>query len=170
MVSKFPDVASRLTHVMEVCGYPSQAALMDAIGRRSAQWGSWVKRGNYGNGGDMLLKEVTGVSIDWLKTGQGEPFPNGPIRCSGAGPADVGLADRLAKTEQALDVLAGVVAALLRAMRRESPSAAADVAAALEKAAGRPDAPAFLPELLAVVEPPGRGSVGGGAPHPRKRK
>lgn len=169
MVS-FPSIESRLEHVRVTCGYPSQAALMEAIGRKPAQWGSWVQRNNYGRDGDTLLKEVTGVSIDWLKSGKGEPFPNGPILFLGAQAASPGLADRLARIEADVDALGGVLAAVIKAVGRLAPPEAAAIASALGTAVrGRPNAPALLQELADVAQRAAAAPSGAGAPKPRKR-
>lgn len=60
--------------------YGSQSALADAIGKTPGQLGDWVS-GRRVPGGDILIliRKVTGVSVDWLLTGEGEMYaPKSP--------------------------------------------------------------------------------------------
>ena len=56
---------------------------MKAIDEAPSQYGNFVSRESVGTT-DVRLHDVTGVDIKWLKTGEGDPFPNGPKMYAGA--------------------------------------------------------------------------------------
>jgi hypothetical protein len=71
------DMGRRLEHVRVACGYPTRAAFMRALGERPQSFTNWDERNTIGQARDKL-RAVTGVSIDWMDTGEGVAFPSGP--------------------------------------------------------------------------------------------
>jgi hypothetical protein len=68
----------RILRVVAECGYKDRAHLARALGITDAAITNWLKRHSAGQKSERRLHEVTGVNVDWLNTGHGEPFPNGP--------------------------------------------------------------------------------------------
>lgn len=170
MVSKHPTLADRLAHVIQACGYPRDAAFTDAIGLRPQNLRNWRERGSISRASLERIKHATGASMDWMATGEGEPFPEGPILFAGASASSPGAADRIAKLEHDLDTLAGVVGKLIRSVGRIAPPEAAKILAALQEARqADPAAPAFLDALLATAPTPPR-APGGGGGRPRRSR
>jgi hypothetical protein len=160
-------VSGRIDYVMRECRYPSQSALAEALGLKSNQViTNWRSRDSIGRAGPRL-REVTGVSTDWMQGGVGEPFPGGPIPYSGPMPAD---AETLEKIQRGMDGIGLAVIVLCKTVSARSPAEARELqerlTAALEELerAGR-KAP-FLKNLLDTVA----GDQSRSHPHPRGRR
>lgn len=123
-------VSGRIDYVMSVCKYPTQDALADAIGEKSQTITNWRRRDSIGRGGPKL-REVTGVSTDWMQGGVGEPFPDGPIPYTGPMPTDT---ETLAKVQNGLDDIALAVIAVCRTVSARSRAEALELAERLEAA------------------------------------
>lgn len=118
-------VSGRLDHVMKVCEYPSQVELAAALGLRSSQIvTNWRKRNSVGRGGPRL-REVTGVSTDWMTDKVGEPFPNGPILYSGPAVMNAEIVEIM---RGRLDQLSIAVIALCRTVSARSQAEGRDLA------------------------------------------
>jgi hypothetical protein len=153
MVSKFPDIASRLAHIMASCGYPKDAPFAAALGLPAQNLGNWRKRNSIGKESMALIRDVTGASMDWIDSGEGEPFPAGPIPYAGAPLSGPDAAKRLEAVERDIKDLVTAFAVSLMRFSATTPAAAEGVAADLRKHLSRPGRPsAVLPELLRAVE------------------
>lgn len=75
---KFTPYAKRILRIVAECGYEDRAHLARALGLTDAAITNWIARGRAGRESERRLHDVTGVSVDWLNTGHGEPFPSGP--------------------------------------------------------------------------------------------
>lgn len=156
MVSDFPTVESRLQHIMEACQYPSPAQLMAAIGERPQQWRNWTLRDSFGRA-HKKIKAATGASIDWLTTGEGEPFPSGPIPYAGPVPAGSEPLARIAQLERDVGDLWRIIAMGLTRFSAMTPDAGAAVAADLRAYLAQPGTPSeALPDLLKLLEAAGQ--------------
>lgn len=163
-MKNFPTLESRLQHLLAACGYPSSTRLMEALGQKPQQWRNWITRGSLGRAPGRI-KEVTGASTDWLLTGQGEPFPEGPIRYTGAVELSPDHQARVEDLERDVAHLTTVMGLLVRYISETKPAAAAGLARDLRAFLSQPGRPsAVLPELLAQAEtaaqPAGRGAPG----------
>lgn len=157
------NVSGRIDYVMAVCKYPTQDALANAIGEKSQTITNWRKRDSIGRGGPKL-REVTGVSTDWMQGGVGEPFPDGPRLYAGPIPSD---AETLERVQKGLDDIGLAVIALCKTVSARSPAEARELTERLTAAldelekAGR-KAP-FLKNLR------DRAVADQSRPHPRPR-
>lgn len=134
---KDPELAARLDYVIRTCKYPSDAEFARAIGTKNPQnVAAWRARGSFGEEGDVLIATATGADMLWLKTGRGEPFPNGPIVYSGA--TVVPSPGQLLELQAGVDGLTAVVAAILQALFRTAPAEAAGVTALIRAYQARP--------------------------------
>jgi hypothetical protein len=151
MVSPYPTVESRLQHVMETCRYPSTARFMDAVGEKPQQWRNWVMRDSLGRAYPKV-KAATGASIDWLMTGEGEPFPEGAIPYNGP-QASADLLARIVDLERDIVDVVSAMSISLERFSATTPDAGKAVAADLRAYLSRPGRPsAVLPELLRAIE------------------
>lgn len=123
-------VSGRIDFVMAVCKYPSQDSLAGALGEKSQTITNWRRRDSIGRGGKKL-REVTGVSTDWMQGGVGEPFPDGPIPYAGPMPTDT---EKFAMVQNGLDDIALAVIALCRTINARSQAEARELAERLEAA------------------------------------
>lgn len=151
MVSSFPTIESRLQHVMTACRYPSTARFMEAIGEKPQQWRNWVMRDSLGRA-YAKVKTTTGASIDWLMTGEGEPFPEGAIIYSGP-QTSADLMARIVDLERDIVDVVSAMSISLERFSATTPDAGKAVAADLRAYLSRPGRPsAVLPELLRAIE------------------
>jgi hypothetical protein len=151
-MKKPASLEQRLQHVQTTCGYPSPTRLMEALGQKPQQWRNWIKRGSLGRAPGRI-KEVTGASIDWLLTGAGEPFPDGPTMYVGAADPGQAYALRVEDLERDVAHLTSAIGLVLRSLSEMKPDAGAALAADLRKFLAQPGrASVVLPALLAVAE------------------
>jgi hypothetical protein len=131
-MGKAPDlstVAGRLEHVRLACGYVNDAAFAKAIGLNSAQTlSNWKSRNSIGNGGKKL-HAATGVSTDWMLSGTGLAFPNGPKEA----PKRPQIEQLAEDFEETRAVLSAVVSAIATAR----PDVASDLLVAVRHMAPR---------------------------------
>lgn len=171
MVAKFPDTTSRLAHVIQVCGYPSDAAFAAALGLPPQNLRNWRQRNSIGKDSMGKIRDTAGASMDWLDTGKGEPFPNGPIPYTGPALAGSDAMQRLADAEAEIDALTSVVATLIQALGRLAPAEAGAVAEALRKPVAKGvEPPEALRSLLRVAEDAAAYDVRGAGAGPRKKR
>lgn len=116
-------VSGRIDFVMKVCKYPSQIAFAAAIGESSQTVTNWRIRDSIGRGGPKL-REVTGVSTDWMQSAIGEPFPDGPILYAGPIPAD---AETLERVQNGLDDIGLAIIALCKTVSARSQGEAREL-------------------------------------------
>jgi len=116
-------VSGRIDYVMAACRYPTQATFADAIGETSQVVTNWRRRDSIGRAGPKL-REVTGVSTDWMQAGVGEPFPDGPIPYSGPIAAD---AETLERLQRGLDGMGLAVIALCKTVSARSQAEAREL-------------------------------------------
>lgn len=149
MVS-FPTISERLEYIVEACKYPTPKAFTDALDEEAQQWRNWRTRNSVGRAGTKIC-ELTGVTLDWLTRGKGEPFPDGPKLYAGVLPA--GAVERLERAERHIQDLTGVVGLLIAKLAASSPAEGAAVAMELRKTLTNPEyESAVLPPLLRVAE------------------
>lgn len=110
-------VSGRIDYVMAACKYPTQTAFANALRESSQTITNWRIRDSIGRGGPKL-REVTGVSTDWMQGGVGEPFPDGPRLYAGPIPAD---AETLERVQSGLDDIGLAVIALCKTLSARSP-------------------------------------------------
>lgn len=78
MVDSPRSFEDRFAFVLKTCGI-SRADLDVLGGISQASITNWHARGKVGQPSTSRIRDLTGVSIDWLNEGVGEPFPNGPV-------------------------------------------------------------------------------------------
>lgn len=123
-------VSGRLDYVMAVCKYPTQGAFAAALGESSQTITNWRLRDSIGRGGPKL-REVTGVSTDWMQNRVGEPFPDGPRLYSGPTPAD---RETLEKVQTGLDDMGLAVIAVCKTVSSRSQAEARELTERLSAA------------------------------------
>ena len=123
-------VSGRIDYVMTVCKYPTQLALAQAIGESSQTITNWRLRDSIGRGGPKL-REITGVSTDWMQGGIGEPFPDGPIPYAGPVAAD---AETLERVQTGLDDIGLAVIAICKTISARSQAEARELTERLSAA------------------------------------
>ncbi len=64
--------------MIEACAVKNTAQMLNFIGISSGAAGMWKKRKKIPDGSLAKVAERTGVSLVWLKTGEGEMFPEIP--------------------------------------------------------------------------------------------
>lgn len=115
-------VSERIDYVMKACGCPTQAAFAVWLGISSQVITNWRNRDSIGRAGPKL-RATTGASTDWIASGIGEPFPDGPILYRALEVADAAAVTKLdAQFNQLLlgiYALTDVVSAQSRAAGRE---------------------------------------------------
>lgn len=117
-------VSGRLDYVIKVCEYPTQTELAAALGLRSPQViTNWRTRDSVGRGGSRL-REVTGVSTDWMTAKIGEPFPDGPILYSGPAAVD---AKTIETIRESLDQLGLAIIAICHSVSARSQAEGRDL-------------------------------------------
>lgn len=141
----YPDVASRLDHILGACEYPSQTAFLDALNLKPQNWRNWRERDSFGRS-DIKIHELTGADIGWLKTGKGTPFPNGPVLYSGADP--VKLEQRIRELQDEAQLTSSMLSALAATITATTQGAGEDLLRRLKSV--YPD-PGLTPPGLAVV-------------------
>lgn len=130
-MGKAPDlstVAGRLEHVRLACGYVNDAAFAKAIGVSPQTLTNWKRRKSIGDGGPYL-HAATGVSTDWMRTGLGTAFPNGPKEA----PKRPQIEQLAEDFEETRAVLSAVVSAIATAR----PDVASDLLVAVRHMAPR---------------------------------
>lgn len=70
-------IGGRIEYVIRECRYPTQAAFARAIGTTPQNVGKWINTDSIGKFG-AALRAKTEVNLNWLLTGDGDPFPEGP--------------------------------------------------------------------------------------------
>lgn len=75
----FRTLGDRLDFVIATCGYPDDATFMRSLQKDHQNLNNWRKRDSAGRS-EVAIHELTGVSLNFLKTGKGEPFPDGVRR------------------------------------------------------------------------------------------
>lgn len=154
----FPNISSRLDHILEACGYPTKTAFTEALKVAKQQWANWAKRNSVGNN-DVRIHELTGVSLTWLKTGRGNPFPNGPIKY--IDPAD------LYASQDELDNLAAAVATVVECLMKAKAPGTENLKSRLRDVLSSAQSRSPVVEaVLAAVEIGGRArEAAGSLPH-----
>ena len=111
---------------MRACGYETKVAFAAALGEDAQNVHHWMTRDKPGTGAPKI-RALTGVSVDWLLDGDGEPvFPNGPKlgqSAAGAG-ANQSMALTLNRIRNDVQALRYVVAALVETLIATTPAAA----------------------------------------------
>lgn len=159
-------VSGRIDYVMKVCKYPTQGALADAIGEKSQTITNWRIRDSIGRGG-RKLREVTGVSTDWMQGSVGEPFPDGPILYSGPIPADT---ETLEKIQRGLDDISLAVIALCKTVSARSPSEARELQERLTAALDELERSGRKAPFLKNLRDKAVGDQARPHPHPRGKR
>lgn len=151
-VTAYPDVKSRLDHILQMCRYPTPTKFMEALGRKPQNWANWRDRDTLGRD-PVLIAEKTGASLEWLMTGRGEPFPNGPTVYVGASDLPPDIRRQLDGMELAIADLVMAVGASMARYAVTTPSAATALALDLRRELAKPNRPsAVLPPLLRALE------------------
>jgi hypothetical protein len=70
-------VGGRVALIIQECKYPTYDAFAKAVHERTQNVHNWINRNSYGRGG-IKIRAATGVDLNWLATGEGAPFPDGP--------------------------------------------------------------------------------------------
>jgi hypothetical protein len=168
-VNGYPDVKSRLDHILQMCRYPTPTKFMEALGRKPQNWANWRDRDTLGRD-PVLIAERTGASLEWLMTGRGEPFPNGPIVYVGATDLPADIRRQLDGMELAIADLVLAVGTIMSRAASTTPDAARAVALDLRRELAKPDRPsAVLPTLLRAVEMGIASQAASAAPDTKKR-
>lgn len=123
--------ASRLEYVLNTCEYPDWAALARDLGVSPQAVDNWRRREAIGPKNRTLLRDRTRVSIEWLESGTGEPFPNGPKRYVGhTSPA---ASSAIRRNTDAIDQLRGTVLAMIDVITETEQGSAAALVELLER-------------------------------------
>jgi DNA-binding transcriptional regulator YiaG len=126
----FTTVLSRLDFVRQSCGVSTKSAFAEWIGADSAQRVSgWESRDSLPKDGALMVCKVTGASLGWLLTGEGEPFPNGPTLFTGALPSSAEY--RLRVVEDQMDAMSTVMVVCLRILSEKLPGVGPELVSAL---------------------------------------
>ena len=159
-------VSGRIDYVMAVCKYPSQQAFADALGVKSQVVTNWRDRDSIGRGGPKL-REVTGVSTDWMQGGVGDPFPAGPILYAGPIPADSEILERI---QAGLDEMGLAVIALCRAVSARSPDEARELSERLNAALAELEKAGKKAPFLKNLRDKAAGKSPHSRPHPHGKR
>lgn len=129
MVNALKTLADRLEYVRDACEYPEWSELARALGVTPQAVKNWRNRQAVGPENRKKLRDVTGVSIEWLESGIGEPFPNGSKPY--IGPVSPGAAAAIKRNTDAVEQLRGVALALVDLLSETTQGAAAELAESL---------------------------------------
>lgn len=153
MVSALSSYTARLDFVAKACQFPTDAAFAAAIGVKPQNLTNWRHRESIGKDSLAKIRAATGASMDWMTTGKGEPFPEGPTLYAGAPPTTSEALARISQLERDVHQLTAAVGMLISRLAESAPGAAPAMAADLRRflsKAGRPSV--VLPELLHAAD------------------
>jgi hypothetical protein len=145
-------IADRLNYVIAECGYPDDASFMRALNRPHQNLTNWRKRGSLGTA-DVEIRALTGASIDFLKTGQGTPFPDGPKQYRP--PNSANEVDAL---RGEIDELRYALAAVMGHYVTKMPDASRELAESVRDLAASPQPTGFLGSLVDYLDRQATGS------------
>ena len=131
MPHNLKTLAERLEYVLKCCEYPSWAELADALNVTPQAVKNWRDRNAIGPANRKKLREITGVSIEWLESDTGDPFPTG-VKAY-IGPVSLGAAAAIKANKDAVDQLRGVALALIDLITGMKQGAAGELAESLDQ-------------------------------------
>jgi len=122
-------VGGRVEYIIRECRYPTPAAFSRAVGTSPQNVNKWVNTNSIGTFGPKL-RAVTAVNLNWLLTGDGEPFPEGPMLYAHEdGGTDKRAADKaIHQLENDVDSMRYLLNALVAVMIASRPDEADHVA------------------------------------------
>jgi hypothetical protein len=128
--SHFETISSRLEYVRAQTEAPSKARFAEWIGAASPQAvNGWETRDSLPSEPAKMVAKATGASLAWLLTGEGDPFPNGPVPCPGAVPRSAEY--RLRAAEDQIDAMSTVMVTFLELFSARLPAVGMELAKAL---------------------------------------
>jgi hypothetical protein len=96
------DIEQIIERMIQSCGEKNAAKMSDYIGFSSGSVSQWRKRKNITDGSIAKVAAHTGVSFDWLKTGEGEMRPPPYQEQNGTGHGVAGESGPLSADESEL--------------------------------------------------------------------
>jgi hypothetical protein len=164
----FPTILSRLDFVRSECRAPSKSDFSKWIGAASPQAvNGWETRDSLPTEPAKAIAKVTGASLAWLLTGEGEAFPKGAIPFPGVVPSSADY--RLRAAEDQIDALSTVMVVFLQTFSAKLPDVASELAQALRGLPGDSGSKRQLLEAAAGAVEVGLRSSGQAAPPAGRR-
>lgn len=125
------ELSGRVQYVMRECGYPDKASFARALGTSPQNVSKWLNTESIGNFGPRM-RQVTGVSLDWLMLNDGDPFPQGPtLYEKSEASAGHGLEKRVRQLEHEVQALGYGFGALVASIIARTPDAGAHIVSAI---------------------------------------